>query len=104
MGDSQSPSKFRNIITSTPGPARQENARSVDIEAQLNERKMRLEEQEVKFQSIVSERKEKETALDSQIQALQDQLTELRTQNVRLSTHKEYADAKEKLLQVTVKE
>jgi hypothetical protein len=50
--------------------------------------------------SILKEKKEKEAALDSQIQALQGQLAELRAQNVRLSTHNEYADSKEKPLQV----
>ncbi|XP_046654064.1 nucleoprotein TPR-like isoform X3 [Daphnia pulicaria] len=49
--------------------------------------------------SILKEKKEKEAALDSQIQALQGQLAELRAQNVRLSTHNEYADSKEKPLQ-----
>lgn len=100
MGDSRSPAKFRNVVTSTPAPIRQESTRSGDIEVQLNESKLRLEEQEMKLQNVIKEKKERETALGSQIQALQDQLAELRDQNVRLSTHKEYADAKEKLLQV----
>lgn len=88
------------MVTSTPAPIRQESTRSGDIEVQLNESKLRLEEQEMKLQNVIKEKKERETALGSQIQALQDQLAELRDQNVRLSTHKEYADAKEKLLQV----
>ncbi|XP_032788122.2 nucleoprotein TPR isoform X2 [Daphnia magna] len=99
LGDSRSPAKFRNVVTSTPAPIRQESTRSGDIEVQLNESKLRLEEQEMKLQNVIKEKKERETALGSQIQALQDQLAELRDQNVRLSTHKEYADAKEKLLQ-----
>ncbi|XP_057373674.1 nucleoprotein TPR-like [Daphnia carinata] len=99
LGDSRSPSKFRNVVASTPAPVRQESTRSGDTETQLNETKQRLEEQEMKLQNVIKEKKERETALESQIQTLQDQLTELRAQNVRLSTHKEYADAKEKLLQ-----
>ena len=101
LGDSQSPSKFRNVVTSTPAPVRQESVRP-DIELQLNESKKHVEEQEAKFQSIIKEKKEKEVALCSQVQALQEQLTELRAQNVRLCTHNEYADAKEKLLQVII--
>ncbi|KAI9556759.1 Nucleoprotein TPR [Daphnia sinensis] len=99
LGDSRSPTKFRNVVASTPAPVRQDSTRSGDIEAQLNESKQRLEEHEMKLQNITKEKKERETALESQIQTLQGQLAELRAQNIRLSTHKEYADAKEKLLQ-----
>jgi septal ring factor EnvC (AmiA/AmiB activator) len=79
---------------------RQESVRPADIELQLSESKKRVEEQEGKFQSLLKEKKEKEASLDIQIQILQGQLAELRAQNIRLSTHNEYADTKEKLLQV----
>lgn len=101
LGDAQTPSKFRSVVTSTPAQVRQERARPADIELQLNESKKCVEEKETKLQSILKEKKEREAALDHQIQALQDQLAELRAQNVRLSTHNEYSDSKEKLLQVT---
>ena len=101
LGDTQTPSKFRSVVTSTPAQVRQESVRPADIEMQLNESKKRVEEQETKLQSILKEKKEREVALDNQIQSLQGQLAELRAQNVRLSTHNEYANAKEKLLQVT---
>lgn len=99
-GDSQSPTKFGNVVTSTPAPSRHEGARSVGIEAQLNETKTRLEEQESNCQKLKKERKDIEKALNERIQTLQDQLVDLRAQNVRLGTQTQYADEKEKLLQV----
>lgn len=101
LGESQSPSKFRNIVTSTPAQSRrEEGARTTGIESQLNESKARLEEQEANFQNLTKEKKEMEKDLNNKIQTLQDQLTELRAQNIRFSTQTQYADEKEKLLQV----
>lgn len=88
------------MVTSTPAPARQEGVRSTDVEMQLNESKIRLEEHETNYQNLVKEKKELEKALNDKIQILQDQLTDLRAQNIRLSTQTQYADEKEKLLQV----
>ena len=70
------------------------------IESQLNESKARLEEQETNLKSLTNEKKEMEKELNNKIQVLQDQLTELRAQNIRFSTQTQYADEKEKLLQV----
>lgn len=59
-----------------------------------------MEEQDNKIKSLLSERKELETSLNHKIQEVQDQVVELRAQNARLGTQIQYADEKEKLLQV----
>lgn len=71
------------------------------MEQELNESKTRLEENEAKMKSLVTEKKEIESNLNRKMQDLQDQIVELRAQNVRLSTQTQYAEEKEKLLQVS---
>lgn len=62
--------------------------------------KVRLEEQEANYQSLLKEKKETEKALNEKLQSLQESLADVRAQNVRLGTQVQYADEKEKLLQV----
>ena len=71
------------------------------MEQELNESKTRLEENEAKMKSLVTEKKEIESNFNRKMQDLQDQIVELRAQNVRLSTQTQYAEEKEKLLQVS---
>lgn len=98
MNESRSPTKFQSLVTSTPAQAR----KSLDSEQhrRSNEFQARLEEQEMTYQALLRDKKESEKMLNEKVQSLQETLADVRAQNVRLSTQVQYADEKEKLLQV----
>ena len=94
MSDSRSPSK---LVTSTPAA---QQRKGVEAEQHRRSSEFRLEEQEKNYQALLKDKKESEKALNDKIQSLQEVLADVRAQNVRLSTQAQYADEKEKLLQV----
>lgn len=98
LGDWSSPTKFRGLASSTP--AQQRKSFDAEQHRRSNETAARLEEQELSYQALLREKKEGEKVLNEKIQSLQEVLTDVGAQNVRLSTQVQYFDEKEKLLQV----
>lgn len=90
------------MLTSTPTLAKRDDQRSLgELEKLLNETKKCLEQQESTYRNLITEKKDSDKALNEKIHTLEDSLTDVRGQNIRLSSQLQYADEKEKLLQVT---
>ena len=102
MNVSRSPTKFRDVVTSTPA----QQGMHKDLAGSPERRRLndsfraRMEETETKYQQLSKEKKETEKALNDKIQLLQDTLADVRDQNARMGTQIQYFDEKEKLLQV----
>ena len=90
------------MLTSTPAlaPKRDDQRSLSDLEKLLNDTKKCLEQQELTYRNLMAEKKDGDKALQSKIQTLEDSLTEVRAQNIRLSSQLQYTNEKEKLLQV----
>ena len=103
MNESRSPTKFRDVVTSTPAAGRHDTSamRSYDIDKHSSELKEKLKEQETSHQALIKEMKDTEKTLKEQIQSLQATVSDVRAQNVRLATQAEYTEEKSKLLQVS---
>lgn len=103
MNESRSPTKFRDVVTSTPAAGRHDTSamRSYDIDKYSSELKEKLKEQEASHQAVIKEMKDIEKTLKDKIQSLEATISDVRAQNVRLGTQKDYTEEKAKLLQVS---
>lgn len=89
------------MLTSTPALTKSNDQRSLsDVEKLLNETKKSLEQQETTYRNLIAEKKDSDKVLNEKIQTLENSLTDVRAQNIRLSSQLQYADEKEKILQV----
>ena len=104
MSDSQTPIKLRpEMMTSTPasGSAKRDEQRlSIDVEKVLSETKKCLEQQESTCRALTAQKKDDQRVFDDKIRSLEDSLTDVRAQNIRLGSRVQYAEEKEKLLLV----
>ena len=102
LSDPQTPVKPRHeMLTSTPALTKSNDQRSLsDVEKLLNETKKSLEQQETTYRNLIAEKKDSDKVLNEKIQTLENSLTDVRAQNIRLSSQLQYADEKEKILQV----